>query len=87
MSNRRVPIAQVGNRLSEISNSAAISSTLSYRKESQRERAFIKERKPTHSLLLKLPLDLHQKLREIAFKTEDKITPIIIRAIEEYIRK
>lgn len=85
MSNRRVPIAQGGNRLSEISNSA--SSTLSYRKESQRERAFIKERKPTHSLLLKLPLDLHQKLREIAFKTEDKITPLIIRAIEEYIRK
>lgn len=85
MSNRRVPIAQGGNRLSEISNSA--SSTLSYRKEFQRERAFIKERKPTHSLLLKLPLDLHQKLREVAFKTEDKITPIIIKAIEEYIRK
>ena len=80
---RRVPTAQGGNRLSETSSSA---NGVSYRKEAQLEIAFIKERRPTHSLLLKLPIDLHEDLRKMSFEMKGSITSIIIRAIQEYIK-
>lgn len=79
---RRVPTAQGGNRLSETSNST---DGVSYRKEAQLERAFIKERRPTHSLLLKLPTDLHENLRKIAFETKTSSTAIIVKAIRKYL--
>lgn len=40
----------------------------------------------THRLTVRLPTSLYKKLRETAFKTEDKMTPIIIKAVEEYIK-
>ncbi|MDX5462297.1 MAG: hypothetical protein O7157_01865 [Wolbachia endosymbiont of Tetragnatha montana] len=52
------------------------------------QKIFVKETKPSLRLItVKMPLSLYHELRETAFKTEDKITRIVIKAIEEYIRK
>ncbi|WP_395463593.1 hypothetical protein [Wolbachia endosymbiont of Cantharis cryptica] len=60
-------------------------SAVSYTNEDQK--SFIKEMKASRRLItLKIPLSLYQKLRETAFKTEDKITRIMIKAAEEYIK-
>ncbi|WP_353278073.1 hypothetical protein [Wolbachia endosymbiont (group A) of Agelastica alni] len=82
MSNRRVPTVSEG-RLNEASSNSAVS----YKKEDQQANAFIRRLEPTQPLTLRLPLSLHQKLREMAFKTEDKITHIILKAIKKHLEK
>lgn len=81
LQSRRVPTVSEG-RLNEASSNSAVS----YKKEDQQANAFIRRLEPTQPLTLRLPLNLHQKLREIAFKTEDKITRIVIKAVEEHIK-
>lgn len=62
------------------------SNRISYKKEDQQRHAFVKEREPKQLITVKIPLSLYRELKEIAFKTDDKMTPIIIRAIQEYIK-
>ncbi|WP_264735865.1 hypothetical protein [Wolbachia endosymbiont (group A) of Rhinocyllus conicus] len=60
-------------------------SAVSYTNEDQK--SFVKEmEEPRRLITAKIPLSLYKKLRETAFKTEDKITRIIIKAAEEYIK-
>lgn len=78
---RRIPTVSE-DRITESADNTAIGTT----KEEQRAHAFIKGREPTQPLTLRLPISLHQKLREVAFKSEDKITHIILRAVREHVK-
>ncbi|MDR3131595.1 MAG: hypothetical protein LBU02_00635 [Rickettsiales bacterium] len=78
---RRVPVISK-DKLDEMPSNSAVG----YEREDQWANAFIKKMEQTHQLTVRLPLNLYQKLREAAFRTEDKMTPIIIKAVEEYIK-
>lgn len=80
MSSKIVPTLE--GQLYKISDNTTVGSS---KKDQQRD-DYRKGRESTTSLRLRLPTSLYQELREIAFKTEDKMTPIIIRAIEKHIK-
>ncbi len=80
MSSKIVPTLE--GQLYKTSGNAAVGSS---KKDQQRD-DYRKGRESTTSLRLRLPTSLYQELREIAFKTEDKMTPIIIRALENHIK-
>jgi hypothetical protein len=54
-------------------------------KEELLAHAFIKGKEPIQSMTLRLPLGLYKNLREIAFKTDDKISRLILSAIKKYL--
>ena len=62
-------------------------SAIGYSKEEQQAQSFIKGKEPVQPLTLRLPISIYSKLREIAFKQEEKITHVIIRSIKEHIKK
>ena len=68
-------------------DTASASTTVGNTKEERRAHAFIKDKELTQAITLRLPVKLHSKLKKLAFKTDTKITPIIIQAIKEYLRK
>lgn len=80
-----------GKRVPSISKDRAdttsSSKTVGNTKEDRRAHAFIKDKEPTQAITLRLPVKLHRKLRQVAFKAETKMTPIILQAIKEYLRK
>lgn len=69
-------------KLYTTSGNAAVSAS----KKDQQRNDYRKGRETTTSLRLRLPTSLYRELKEIAFKTDDKMTPIIIRAIEDHIK-
>lgn len=80
MSNKMFP--NLENKLYKASGNAAVGTS----KKDQQRHAFMKEREPKQLITVKIPRSLYRELKEIAFKTDDKMTPIIIRLIEEHIR-
>lgn len=80
MSSKMFP--DLESKLYKTSGNAAVGAS----KKDQQRNDYRKGRESTTSLRLRLPTSLYQQLREIAFKTEDKMTPIIIRALESHIK-
>lgn len=55
--------------------------------EDIRAKSFIQGKEPVHALTLRLPVSMHKKLKEIAYKKDLKITKIILDATLSHIKK
>ncbi|WP_250296699.1 ribbon-helix-helix domain-containing protein [Wolbachia endosymbiont of Oedothorax gibbosus] len=80
MSNKRIPKVSE-SRLDETPSNSAVGCT----RDDQWANAFIKKMEQMHRLTVRLPLDLHQELRKIAFETKTSSTAIIVEAIRRYL--
>lgn len=64
-----------------------VDTTIGNTKEEKHAHAFVKGREPTISLSTRLPVSLHEQLRELSFKSKDTLNQIIVRAIREHLKK
>ncbi len=81
-SKRRIPtISQ--DRIDD----SPISTSYGNKNEDIRAKSFIQGKEPVHALTLRLPVSMHRKLKEIAYKKDLKITKIILDATSAHIKK
>lgn len=68
-------------------DTSPIDSSVGTNKVERTAHSFIKGKEPIQALSLRLPVSLYKELREVAYKTEDKINQIIVRAVREHLKR
>ena len=56
-------------------------------KEDQTAHAFVKGKELVQSFTTRLPMDVYNELRELAFKEKIKINHIILKLVRDYVRE
>ena len=81
--NKKIPSISI-DRKDNSKPDTSIGST----KEDQLAHAFVKGREPIQRMTIRIPLDMHNDLCDIAFKKgRVKINHIVLNLIKEYIKK
>ena len=61
--------------------------TPNFTKEEQNINAFLKGKEAVQAITLRLPSNMYQQLRQVAFQKEIKINTIIVKLVSEYLEK
>lgn len=79
------------NRIPSISpdrlDLSPIDASVGSKKEDKLAYDFLKGKESVQPFTIRIPVNLYQKLREIAFKKDEKINKIVIKLIESYINE
>lgn len=75
----RIPIVSTERLNSSIDTSIGVT------KEERLAYAFVKGKEATQPFTIRIPIDVHKKLRKIAFDQNEKINQIVVNLIKEYI--
>lgn len=66
-------------------DTTAANHTKKYTKSDVQAYAFIEDRESIHSMTLRLPINIYKKIKEDAYKSDQKISHLIIDAIKNYL--
>ena len=81
--NKRNKIPSISPERLDVSD---ISPLIGSTREEQKAQAFLKGKEITQPFTIRIPTGLYQDLRKLAFDKNEKINPIIIELIKNYIK-